>query len=222
MTTSEPWVLPEPDPIDRSPSARATPLLDLDTLYRTDYAALVALAHGLTGRRAVAEELVQEAFVRAHQRWDQIAEMDRPSAWIRRVVINLATSRARRLVVEARYLAGLRPSDEPPLDADTVEFWRLIRRLPPRQRVVAALYYADDLDTEAIALILGRASGTVRAQLHSARRQIAREIGDADPGHLDHGADDTPSTGAGSDRDTSGQPDPGPAPRHTDTEGERT
>ena len=107
--------------------------------------------------------------------------MERPSAWLRRVVINLAMSRARRLVVEARYLAGLRTSDEPPLDADTVEFWRLIRRLPSRQRVVAALYYADDLDTVAIAQILGRAPGTVRAQLHSARQQIAREIGDDDP-----------------------------------------
>ena len=216
MTTSEPWILPDPAPIDRSSLDRAQ-RPDLETLYRTEYPALVALAHGLTGRRAVAEELVQEAFVRTHQRWDQVAEMDRPSAWIRRVVINLSTSRARRLVVEARYLAGLRPSEEPPLDAETVEFWRLIRKLPPRQRVVAALYYADDLDTEAIAQILGRATGTVRAQLHTARQQIAREIGDDDPAPLDGTDADT-----WGDPRTAEDPDPGSATTKTDKKGERT
>ncbi|MCC5952306.1 MAG: sigma-70 family RNA polymerase sigma factor [Acidimicrobiia bacterium] len=183
MTASETWFVPDPVPNSPTIDAEVVAAPDLDVVYRREYPKLVALAHGLTGRRAVAEELVQEAFVRAHQRWDEVAAMDQPSAWIRRVLVNLATSRARRLVVEARYLAGMRSSPEPPLDANTVEFWRLLRRLPTQQRVVAALYYADDLDTASIAQILDRAPGTVRAQLHAARQRLAEELaleGDGD------------------------------------------
>src|SRR5687768_10837221 len=98
---------------------------DFDRLYRQEYAPLVRLAWTLTGRWAVAEELVQEAFLRAHRRWDTIGTYQRPGAWVRRILLNLATSRARRMAAEARALVrltGRQLDDEPSADADP-ELW---------------------------------------------------------------------------------------------------
>jgi len=153
---------------------------DFDRLYREEYAPLVRLAWTLTGRWAVAEELVQEAFLRAHRRWDTIGTYQRPGAWVRRVLLNLATSRARRSVAEANALirmTGRRHDEEPPAAADP-ELWRAVRKLPRRQTQVLALYYVEDLPVTEVAEILGVAEGTVRATLHQARSALAGRLGD--------------------------------------------
>jgi RNA polymerase sigma-70 factor, ECF subfamily len=155
---------------------------DFDRLYVEEYPALVRLAWTLTGRWAIAEELVQEAFLRAHQRWDTVGTYQRPGAWVRRVVLNLATSRARRRAVEARVLlrvAGRRQVDEPPPAADP-ELWKAVRALPRRQAQVVALYYVEDLTVTGIAEVLDVAEGTVRATLHQARSALVNRIGDRD------------------------------------------
>ena len=54
-------------------------------LFRTEYAAIVGLITVVVGDRAVAEDLTQDAFSRAHQHWDRIAGYERPGAWVRRV-----------------------------------------------------------------------------------------------------------------------------------------
>jgi hypothetical protein len=67
--------------------------------------------------RTEAEELAQETFLRCHRHWSRVAGYDKPGAWLRRVMVNLTTSRGRRLVREARALArlGSRPSSTPEL-----------------------------------------------------------------------------------------------------------
>ena len=77
-----------------------------EVFYREEYPSVVALAYGLSGG-AWAEDLAQEAFLRAHTDWARVGQMDAPSAWVKRVVINLAMSRFRRLRSEAA--ARLRP-----------------------------------------------------------------------------------------------------------------
>ena len=56
---------------------------------------MVALTWALSGNRWAAEDLAQEAFVRAHRDWNSVEQMDSPNAWVRRVAINLARSRFR-------------------------------------------------------------------------------------------------------------------------------
>jgi DNA-directed RNA polymerase specialized sigma24 family protein len=63
--------------------------------YRRGYARLVGLAHGLSGSRTAAEELVQEAFLAAHRRRSDISRYDDPAAWVgARLPRNLAGVRA--------------------------------------------------------------------------------------------------------------------------------
>jgi RNA polymerase sigma-70 factor, ECF subfamily len=154
---------------------------DFDDLYRGEYAALVRIAYGLTGSRAEAEELVQEAFVRCYRHWRRVSGYDRPGAWLRRVVLNLAASRGRRLAAEVRALSrlsGLRSRSAPVAElSDAGEgFWAAVRRLPRRQAQAIALYYGDDLPVVEVAEVMTCAEGTVRALLHQARRALAAAL----------------------------------------------
>ena len=153
-----------------------------DDLYRRDFRALVALAYGLSGNRSAAGELVQEAFLAAHRRWERIGAYDDPSAWLRRVVVNRSVSVVRRRVAEARALARLRgrrvlPNTLPERDEAV---WRAVRALPDRQAQAVALYYVDDQSVAQIAVILDCAEGTVKAHLHKARQALARALAPAE------------------------------------------
>lgn len=155
---------------------------DFETFYRSEYRALIALAVALTGSQADAEELVQEALVRVSARWHRIARYERPGAFARRVLVNLATSRVRRMAAEARAFARVQrhtaPSHQepepPPSDGDDV--WAAVRSLPRRQAQVLVLYYAEDRPTSEIAAILGCSEGTVRTHMQAGRRSLAARL----------------------------------------------
>jgi RNA polymerase sigma-70 factor (ECF subfamily) len=158
---------------------------DFDAFYTREYGALMRLAYVLCGSRGVAEELVQETMLRAFRHWSRIADYERPGAWARRVLCNLATSRGRRLTAEARALSRLRERPpEPELSSDAMELWNAVRALPARQAQVTALAYAEDRSIAEIAAMLGIAEGTVKAVLHRARGNLAKvlQLDDDDDG----------------------------------------
>src|SRR5262245_66696721 len=73
-------------------------------LFRTEYAAIVGLITVVVGDRAVAEDLTQDAFGKAHHQWERIARYERPGAWVRRVALNGALSWRRSRGGEERAL----------------------------------------------------------------------------------------------------------------------
>lgn len=153
--------------------------------YRDHVTSTLAVVLALRGHRVGAEDVVQEAFLKAHHRWEQVGAMDRPDLWVQRVALNLATSQLRRLGAEARAvtrLAGRR--HEPVTEAFGHEqaFWDAVRRLPAKQARVVALRYAGDLPVAEIAEVVGSAEGTVKAQLHAARQRLAVLLRDEEAG----------------------------------------
>ena len=78
--------------------------MDFADVYRHEFASIALVAGTTAGDRAAGEDIAQEAFSRAHARWDEVGLLDRPGAWTRRVAINLALDRRRRLGSEARAL----------------------------------------------------------------------------------------------------------------------
>ena len=146
-----------------------------DAFYEAHAVATGAIVAALRGSEVGVEDVVQETFARAFERWEQVAAMDRPDLWLHRVALNLATSRLRRLGAESRAVARLAgraasvTAEPGPGDAD---FWRLVRRLPARQARVVALRYAADLPVADIAAVTGLADGTVKAHLHRARQRL--------------------------------------------------
>jgi Sigma-70 region 2 len=96
-----------------------------EQFYLEEFPRVVKLAYALSGSRAGAEDIAQEAFLRAYRDWDRIRSYEHQAAWVRRVAANLATSGLRRRVVEARALARLAARREPaldPLPAENADF----------------------------------------------------------------------------------------------------
>lgn len=155
-----------------------TSTANFEALYRRELAPLIALATTLTGSRDLGADLAQEALARAYRDWRTVATRDRPGAWIRRVLINLAIDAHRRRTREAAALARLDPQ---PLAATNEvtndQFWTAVRALPERQRAAVVLYYVEDLPVGEIAHVLGIAPGTVKTSLFMARRSLAATLG---------------------------------------------
>jgi RNA polymerase sigma-70 factor (sigma-E family) len=151
-----------------------------DAFYSREYSSLVAMAFALTGSRAHAEDVAQEAMLTAYRRWDDVSRLDLPVAWVRRVCANTATSLVRRRVVEARALLRLRarPVVVSELDETDGAFWAEVRRLPRRQAQCVALRYVYGCSVSDIARILGCAEGTVKSQLWNARARLAARLGE--------------------------------------------
>jgi RNA polymerase sigma-70 factor (ECF subfamily) len=156
---------------------------EFTALYQARFAALASQLYAYLGDSAEAQDVVQEAFVRAWQRWARISEYEDPVAWVRRVAWNLATSRHRRVAVARRFLSRSRPPDhEPAASPDRVALVMALRRLPERQRRAVVLYYLADLSVAEIARDIGAAEGTVKSWLHRGRAELARHLSDGDSG----------------------------------------
>jgi RNA polymerase sigma-70 factor (ECF subfamily) len=150
--------------------------------YRREFFAIVSIASSIAGDMSAGEDIAQEAFHRASERWDSIAAFDKPGTWVRRVAINLALNRKRKLAREAAALLKLAPSQQVALPAESdFEVWAAVAKLPRRQRAAIALFYQDDCSAAQIAEILDCAESTARQHLFKARRSLAQLLGESSP-----------------------------------------
>jgi RNA polymerase sigma-70 factor (ECF subfamily) len=148
-------------------------------VYQASYRRLVVQLVGLCGDVSTAEEVVQDAFVRAIARGAAFRETDNPEAWLRKVAVNVARSRWRRM----KKLAGLMPrlaesTATPGLSPDHVTLMDALGRLPRAQREVIAMHHLADLPVHEIAVALGVPSGTVKARLFRGRAALAHLLFD--------------------------------------------
>lgn len=157
--------------------AGTAPLAFAD-FFAEQYPSLVTVARAVARDPGHAEDIAQEALLRAYRDWDRVRTLDKPGAWARRVVVNLACSRLRRLGSEHRALARLGARRDPPAEPPTVDpvLWAAVRALAPRQRAAVALHYLDDLPVADIAEILGCSVSAATSHLHAARRNLARRL----------------------------------------------
>jgi RNA polymerase sigma-70 factor (ECF subfamily) len=164
-----------PGPVSAAPDPAPASFAEF---FDAEYRRVVGLAIVLCGRRAVAEELAQDAFLAAYRHWSRVRHYDNPGAWVRRVLINLAASSVRRRTRELRALARVAlqraPADEWPVGDEA--FWSAVRGLPRRQRECIALRYVEDRSVAEIAHLLSIADATVRVHLHDARRALATRL----------------------------------------------
>ncbi|WP_331446759.1 SigE family RNA polymerase sigma factor [Streptomyces xanthochromogenes] len=148
---------------------------EFDVFYTAAYPRLVGQLYALTGDHAEAQDVVQEAFVRAWDRRASVLTGDRaPEAWLRTVAHRLAMSRWRRArhwweLVRGESAPRLVPEPSP----DHVALVAALRRLPETQRTAIVLHHLCDLSVEQIAAETGKASGTVKARLARGRSALA-------------------------------------------------
>jgi RNA polymerase sigma-70 factor, ECF subfamily len=163
--------------------ARAGDDSAFDTLVRTYMEQAFRVAFRVVGHREDAEDLVQEAFLAAHQYIDSF-EVGRPfGPWLMRIVVNrganLRRSRARR---------STEPETEGVSDAPSAleeTEWRdtgrvlqdALATLSERQRLIVTMFDVDGLSSAEIGEMMELAPGTVRWHLHEARRHLRGVLG---------------------------------------------
>lgn len=150
----------------------------LQEVFDGSYRRLVVQLYAVVGNASEAEDLVQDAFVRASASGARFLRVDNPEAWLRRTAINLHRNRWRKV----RNFSKIRPkletrSDLPGLDEHLIVVDAL-RRLPEPQREVLTLHYLADLPVLEIAATLGVPEGTVKSRLMRGREALAAVLGD--------------------------------------------
>ena len=147
---------------------------EFSDFYAASFRRLVGHLYAMTGDRAEAQDVVQEAFVRA---WSHRGRLDRdgaPEAWVRATAWRIAVSRwhrARRgrLLLRSHPVPQVAPGPTP----DRVAFIDALRRVPGEQRRALVLYYVCDLSVAQIAAETGVPNGTVKARLARGRTALA-------------------------------------------------
>lgn len=138
-------------------------------LFRAERINFVRLAYLLTGQRAVAEEIVQDAFISTCQAWAGVLD---PTRYLRTTVVNRCRSWGRHQRVVRAYPVG--QPEAVTQEAD--ELWDALGRLDPRRRAAVVLRYYADMPHAEIADLLGCRPATVRTSIHRALIQLRQEI----------------------------------------------
>ena len=149
----------------------------LTAVYSAHYSALVRLGALLLRDASAAEEIVQDAFVAMHGRWQRLRDPDKALAYLRRTVVNGCRSRQRHLVVVDKHTPKALP-DEPSAEqaalagADTDAVIEAMRALPEKQRTVMVLRYYGDLSETEIAETMGISRGAVKSHASRAAKSL--------------------------------------------------
>ncbi len=153
----------------------------LEELYRRHVDDALALAFLLTADRALAEDLVQDAFVKVLGRFHDLRNRDSFWWYLRRTIVNLANSHFRRRRVERAWLERQRPDPSAPAGPDLEERDRLLAALMtlrPEQRSAVVLRYLEDLSEADVAQALGRPVGTVKSMVSRGMERLRKELGE--------------------------------------------
>lgn len=173
----------------------------LETLVRTYQVQAIRTAYLICRDRALAEDIVQAAFLRVHQRIGQYDETRPFAPWFLRSVANDATKQAMRRQREVHVQSRDSESDEYGLSAHALladpslgpealleatetrqELRAALDALSPTQRQAIVLRYFLDLDVDDVAERLGMAPGTAKWHLHAARKRLGGLLGHLRPG----------------------------------------
>ncbi|HST80913.1 MAG TPA: SigE family RNA polymerase sigma factor [Kineosporiaceae bacterium] len=142
------------------------------------------LAYLMVGDRDAADDLTADALLAAWRQWDTVRASDYPLAYVRRVVINMAATRIRRMVRERRWLVMFQNEAmevAPGTDsAAVVDVRTALLRLPAGRRACVVLRYAFDLSEQEVAALLGVSVGTVKSQTSKGAEQLRRRLGAPD------------------------------------------
>ncbi len=150
----------------------------------------------MVGDRSLAEDLAQDVFIKAYRKLDSFDRQRKLSSWLFKIAHNTTLDHLRRsqldtVPLEATSSHGddswevlpTRDEDGPERRAEHAQLMSgmsaALGRLPPHYREVLVLRFQQGLAYHEIAEITGLAMGTVKVQLHRARKRLAKELAEA-------------------------------------------
>ncbi len=148
------------------------PTKSFEDVYRAQRASLIRLAYLIVQSQQVAEDLVQDGFVRLHQNFDTV---DNPAGFLHTAIVRLCLTWLKRRDVERDSIArAAEPATSTSPEID--EMWDALAGLDPDRRTVLVLRYYADLSHAQIAEIVGCPVATVRTRTHRALADLRTEI----------------------------------------------
>jgi len=156
----------------------------ITALYQAHALGLVRLAFVMTGDRPTAEDLVQDAFLGLHRRWDALVDPGKALSYVRSCVLNGCREIHRVKYRKAKFRL------DPPEDIESAEDIAIlgeanravlaaIRRLPARQREAVVLRYYLEMSEDQAARAMGVARGTVKSATSRGLAALARMLEEA-------------------------------------------
>ena len=133
------------------------------------------------GDRDRAEDLTQEAFARAYQRWRTVSAMEHPVTWVYVVALNAERKRWRRERSPGVETPPAVAADPAGAVVTGLIVRDAVQRLAARQRAAIALRYLADLTIADVARVMGCREGTVKATLHQALRTLRVDLQGREP-----------------------------------------
>jgi RNA polymerase sigma-70 factor (ECF subfamily) len=154
-----------------------------DAFFQDSWGRLQSQAYVLTGSREQAQDLTQEAFLRAWKHWRKVSVFDDPEGWTRRVLHNLCIESWRRSRSSRSQADNIpiRSSEFP--STDHLELAQAMRSLPGNQARALLLHDGLGMTSHETAAEIGVPEGTVRSWLSRSRKAVANRLEQSDRDH---------------------------------------
>lgn len=154
---------------------------DLVRMMQTYGDQLVGLCTGLLGDYSLAQDVVQEAFIKAYQHMDSFRGENEGSerAWLTRIAVNLCRDQQRTRwfrFVDRSVSYDMLPERGETIDDTHRHLLHAVQQLPGKYREVILLHYYQDLQVSEIAKTLGLSESSVYRRLDSARQKLKTKL----------------------------------------------
>ncbi len=165
-------------------------------MHREHYARLWSSVQRILNNPAMADDVVQEAFIKAHRDIQRFAGQSQLGTWLYRIAVNQALDTIRKKQRTERWLSFLSPvaeeEDKPSMPEGRVEsvastglenaelrdvIFAAMAELTPEHRAVVQLRLVDEMSLEETAQLLRCKPGTVNSRLHYACEHLRRKLG---------------------------------------------
>jgi RNA polymerase sigma factor (sigma-70 family) len=155
--------------------------VDFEGFFHAEHERLFQALYLLTGDRYEADDIAQEALLRAYERWDRVSSMDSPAGYVYRTAMNLHRSRLRKLAVRTRRVFAPIPAEDPAGSVTTsLEVHRALAMIPAAQREALVLTEWLGLASDEAGSVLGIDAASVRGRVHRGRASLRALLGDDD------------------------------------------
>lgn len=169
--------VPDPAPEGAVVTEEATE--SFEEFFQTEHARLFGALTLVTGDRAEAEEIMQDAFLRLWERWDRVGRMDQPVGYLYRTAMNVFRNRRRRASLALRRTLDPTPAKDALATVEERDVVvRALRELAPSQRAALMLTAYAGFTSEEAADLLGMKPGSVRALAGRARSAMRANVGE--------------------------------------------
>ena len=167
-------MMPGPDP----------GLEGFERLLRDTHRTVFQVAYAVLANAADAEEVTQDAFLRAYRKFSSLRDPDKFRAWVARMSWRLALNRRRAnfraLQRDGAWLSSRSMPNDPEAEASAREFESLVQQhiacLPEKLRSALLLSAVKGLDARTVGMILKVPEATVRSRVYLARRQLLKTL----------------------------------------------